>query len=159
MSPNKKSEFQIELDEVLKPKLLKLGFHEVVLKDCIHPEVLFNRGRLWFGASWDYRDQYLDVALGHLYWFRDVIPRVIILGDYATYCTELGAITTATGNYLNQIAEFVRDTFENAIYIYETRYEEILEVAKNPKEPKYRKEFLKHLGKEVLISDLERFLI
>lgn len=70
MSLGKRSEFQKEMDITLKPKLMMLGFQEIVLKDCIHPEVLFNKGRLWFGASWDYRDQYLEVDLGHIFWLR-----------------------------------------------------------------------------------------
>ena len=88
MPLNKRSEFQELIAGIVVPKLSALGFQEVLLKHCMHPEVLFNRDRIWFGASWDYRDQYLEIELGHLYWFKDVMPRVIVLGDYGTYISD-----------------------------------------------------------------------
>ncbi len=158
MSHDKRSDFQKQIDLVLRPKLIALGFQEVLLKDCMCPEVLLNRDRLWFGASWDYRDHYLEVELGHLFWFQDVMPRVIVLGDYATYCPELKVIPTDIDNYLRKVAEFVRDTIENAVVIYEKGYEEILAERRNPKKLNYPKEFFTHLGCEVSKSDLERFV-
>jgi hypothetical protein len=146
MSLGKRSEFQKEMDVTLKPKLVRLGFQEIVLKDCIHPEVLFNNGRLWFGASWDYRDQYLEVDLGHLYWFKDVMPRVIVLGDYGSYSSQVKSLQRDAPNYIRKVAEVVRDSIENAIETYNARYEEILAERKNPKNLKYRAEFFSHLG-------------
>lgn len=87
----KKSDFHKLIDLELKPKLIELGFAEINLDACISPEVLYKNGRLWFGASWDYRDLYLEVDLGHLYWFEDVMPRVIILGGYASYCSKISS--------------------------------------------------------------------
>lgn len=68
--------------------MIQLGFKEVILKDCMCPEVLYNKGSLWFSASWDYRDRYLELDLGHLYWFKDVMSRVIVLGDYQNYLSN-----------------------------------------------------------------------
>ena len=158
MPQNKRSEFQKEIDFVLKPKLMELGFQEVMLEHCMRPEILFNKGRVWFGASWDYRDQYLEIELGHLFWFKDVMPRVIVLGDYVAYCSTLKDIPTNTDNYLRTVAEFIRDTIEDTLVIYEDRYKAILEERKNPKKLKYRKEFYTHLGDEVSKNDLERFI-
>ena len=144
---------------VVGSKLSVLGFQEVFLKDCIHPEVLFNRNRIWFGASWDYRDQYLEVELGHLYWFKDVMPRVIVLGDYGSYVPEIKKLQQDDSRYLTKIAETIRDTIESALSTYEQRYEQILAERKNPQKLKYRNEFFTHLGSEVSKEELDKFAI
>lgn len=136
---------------------MTLGFQEVVLKDCIHPEVLFNNGRLWFGGSWDYRDQYLELDLGHLYWFKDFMPRVIVLGDYGSYSSQVKSLLGDAPNYIRKVAEVVRDSIEKAIETYNLRYDEILAESKNPKNLKYRKEFFSHLGMEVSKEEVAAF--
>jgi len=158
MLQNKKTEFQKEIDVVLKPKLLELGFQEIMLDHCMRPEVLFNNGRLWFSASWDYRDQYLEIRLGHLFWIKDVMPHIIVLGDYVDYYSKLKDLPTNTSNYLRTVVEFIRDSIKDALIIYEDRYEAILAESKNPKKFKYPKEFLILLGGEVSKCDLERFM-
>lgn len=155
----RESEFQIEMRKIVAPKLRSLGFSEVTLKDCIGYEILFNKDRLWFGASWDYRDQYLEVELGHLYWFKDVMPRVIILGSYDAYGSKLKSLSVETDQYLTRVAELVRDSIEGALAIYEQRYNEILAARKNPQSLKYPPEFVMHLGDEVSKADLRRFTI
>lgn len=70
-------------DKLLRPALEGLEFRDVLLKNCMHPEFLFRRGRTWFALSWDWRDRYLEVSLGHLFWFKDVMPRVVVIGDYS----------------------------------------------------------------------------
>ena len=157
MPLNKRSDFQRLMAEVAGPKLDALGFQEVLLKDCMHPEVLFSRDRIWFGASWDYRDQYLEVELGHLYWFKDVMPRVIVLGDYGSYTPEIKKLKRDGEQYLIRVAETIRDTFETALSIFEERYDEVLAERKNPRNLKYRKEFFMHLGPEVSKNDLDKF--
>ena len=87
-----KSEYHKTIDRVLKSTLLELGFVEVRLMDCMRPKVLYRRKNIWFGTSWDYRDRYLELDLGHLYWFKDVMSRVIVLGDYNSYSSELQKI-------------------------------------------------------------------
>jgi len=157
MSQINRSEFQKELDRTLRPKLETLGFREVVLKDCMQPEFLFNKDRLWFGASFDYRDQYLETDLGRLFWFKDVMPRVIVLGDYGSYCPKLKSLPLDADNSLSVVATTIRESIENAVLIYNQRYEKILAETKNPKKLAYAKEFFIHLGDEVSKNDLARF--
>ncbi len=144
--------------QIVAPKLKDLGFQEVLLKECMHPEILFNRDRIWLGASWDYRDQYLEVELGHLYWFKDVMPRVIVLGDYGSYVTEFKNLKPDAPDFLTKVAEPIRDSFDIALRTYEARYANVLAERKNPYNLKYRKEFHMHLGSEVSKNDLSRYL-
>ncbi len=100
----KKSEYQKIIKKNLQPKLKQLGFKEIKLKDCMRPEVLYNKERIWFGSSWDYRDQYLDLSLGHLYWFKDVMPRVIVLGNYKSYTNKIEKIINQGSFSLEDVA-------------------------------------------------------
>ncbi len=145
------------MTEIAGPRFEALGFHEVLLKDCMRPEILFNRGRIWFGASWDYRDQYLEVELGHLYWFKDVMPRVIVLGDYGSYVSEFKRLKQDEPLFLSKVAETIRDTFDCALSTYEARYDDVLAQRKNPQNLKYRKEFYMHLGPEVSKNELVNY--
>ena len=136
MSQNKKmkkSEFHKLIDLGLKPELCELGFVEVNLNGCMKPEVLFNKGKIWFGASWDYRDMYLEISLGHLYWFKDVMPRVIILGGYASYNGKISSFPTNGFDDLKNIIVFIKETFEDSIAIYNERYDQILHKYLQPK--------------------------
>ena len=144
--------------EIVAPKLKDLGFKEVLLKECMHPEILFNRDRIWLGASWDYRDQYLEVELGHLYWFKDVMPRVIVLGEYGSYVTEFKKLKSDDPDFLTKVAKTIRDSIDCALRTYEARYVDVLAERKNPENLKYRKEFHMHLGSEVSKNDLSRYL-
>jgi hypothetical protein len=154
---SRKSKFHQALSRTLKPKLESFGFKEVVLKDCIQPEFLFNRDELWFGASFDYRDRYLSLELGRLYWFQDVMPRVIVLGDYGDYCPAIKSISLDNEEAFTALASAIRDTLAEAIKIYNDRYDEILAARRNPKTLKYRREFFMHLGNEVSVDDVTRF--
>ncbi len=153
----KRSDFQQLVDQELKPYLLDLGFKEIILKDCMRPEVLYQKGRLWFGASWDYRDQYLEISLGHLYWFKDVMPRVIIIGSYESYSSELARKLKRTDWKLEDIVKEIRKTIKDAIAKYEERYEEILKSNTDPQKGRRVKEFYTHLGKEATDDELEKY--
>ena len=123
----------------------------------MQPEVLYRRGRLWFGASYDVRDQWLELKLGHLYWFHDVMPRVIILGDLSQYgmqCPNDGASTEQINNCLADTAE----NFERVLTTYSTRYPEILERHLYPPPRKYSKEYLSCLRTEVQDTELQEYL-
>jgi hypothetical protein len=78
-----------KFNTILKPKLEESGFTRVNLKGCMCPEYLYNNGRLWFDLSWDWRDRYLEVGLGHLHWFKDVMERVVVVGDYSCYMNQI----------------------------------------------------------------------
>jgi hypothetical protein len=154
---SRNSEFCQALDRTLKPKLESLGFKEVSFRTCIQPEFLFNRAELWFGASFDPKDRYLSVDLGRLFWFKDVMRRVIVLGDYGDYCPSIKSISLHNDECFPALASEIRDTLGEAIFIYKDRYDEILAARKNPKALKYRREFFMNLGKEVSVDDVARF--
>ena len=150
------SRFATQLRETLGPTLSRCGFTAVRLKSCMQPEVLYRRERLWFGASYDVRDQWLELKLGHLYWFLDVMPRVVILGDLSQYgiqCPKDGASS-------EQIKMFLADTegnFESALATYSARYAEILEQHLHPPPRKYR-EYLSCLRAEVQEDELRHYI-
>ena len=152
-----KSDFQKKIEQDLKPTLLFLGFKQVKMKHCISYEVLFNNRQLWFGASWDYRDQYLDISLGHLYWFGDVMPRVVILGKYESYCGKLDGLLRSKTWEMKAVIELVKNTLENSIEIYKERYEQILNEILKPTKRTYSKEFYSLLGQEVSDKDLSKY--
>ena len=77
------ADFERIFKRVLAQPLGTLGFREVVPPDgWIAPMKLFESNNRWFGASWDWRDRYLEVALGRLFRYGDVLPRVIVRGPY-----------------------------------------------------------------------------
>jgi hypothetical protein len=73
----------------LCPALTALGFREVLLERCMCPEKLFQSTGAWFGTSWDDRERCLDLRLGKLYWMKDVMPRIIVVGKYRDYSPQL----------------------------------------------------------------------
>jgi len=62
-----KSDYDKLIDGRQKPELLKYGFKEVFLKECIYPELPDSEGNLWFGSSRDWRDRYLEINSGKLF--------------------------------------------------------------------------------------------
>lgn len=151
-----KSEYHKTIDKYLKPTLIELGFNEIMLKDCMKEEVLYRKNRLWFGTSWDWRDRYLDVDLGHLYWFKDVMPRFIVVGNYSSYSNEVQKISDSDENYLVNVANTIAKTLPEAIAVYEEKYEKILSTQLN-KRSKYTSVFIEHLGIEVKDEELSEF--
>jgi hypothetical protein len=114
----KKSEYRKLVDRILLPKLLDFGFSEISLSGCMDYEALFRKKDLWLGTSWDYRDRYLDLNLGHLYWFKDVMPRVVVVGEYSSHCSRLKRIDTSAPDYLESVLQTVAETIEDAIISY-----------------------------------------
>jgi hypothetical protein len=139
--------------QTLKPTLETHGFSRVELESCIHPEELWRRDRLWLGASFDWRDQYFEIALGHLYWFRDVMPRVIVLGEYSSYAS-FDPYERFKSDGLGKTLRAVSESFANSLKVYDTRYPEILQARLQPKNSKYAKEFVLNLGEEVKDEEL-----
>jgi hypothetical protein len=146
-----------DFNSILKPKLIEEGFRRIDLDGCIKDEELWRKGRLWFGCSFDWRDQYFETDLGHLYWFRDVMPRVVILGRYSSYASfdptkrfhEIGLIPTL---------EEIRDSLGDALIKYEENYNDILRNHLQPKKGKYVKEFFAAFGEEVKDVELQKFI-
>jgi len=153
MSNNK---FKTDIANILQPTLLSSGFTEVELSSCISYESLYRRGKQWFGTSFDYRDQYLEVKLGNLYWFKDVMPRVIVMGDYAKYCDiSLDEILISEG--FESVISYIRDSFSAALIKYEKIYPKVLEECLRPPKGKYRPEYVLMIGNEVNDKELEKF--
>jgi len=143
--------------DILQPALESRHFNKVGLESCIFYEELWRNGRLWFGASFDIRDQYLEVSLGHLYWFCDVMPRVIILCDYSSYC---GCKPERELRLHGLQAAFfsVRDSFDTALRSYHEHFDDILESQLQNKHGRYSKEFFAALGQEVNDTDLQKYM-
>lgn len=119
--------FEGKFRTILEPALSDLDFAKVALKGCMCPEILFNKERLWFSLSWDWRDRYLDICLGHLFWFNDVMDRVVVIGDYSNYESQI------TPNAIDKIGDdkkvlkLIADSIEDAIRLYENEYEKVFQ--------------------------------
>ena len=150
------SKLKESFGQMLEPMLVERGFERIVLKSCMCPEELWRKGRLWFSCSFDWRDQDLDICLGHLYWFRDVMPRVIILGEYSSF-VDFDPYERFKTDGLDGALSLVRDSFDRALEIYRACYEDLLQAKLQPKKEKYVKEYLMALGKEVQDEELEEY--
>lgn len=129
----KPSDYVRAIEKLAKPALVKLGFQEVRLKDCMRPEILYRNGDLWFGTSWDWRDRILDVNLGQLHWFKDVMPRVIILGNYSNYNHDIERIRAESSNYLDEVATMIAQTASDAVANYNNVHERVVAALLNKK--------------------------
>jgi hypothetical protein len=111
-------EFPALIEGVVAPSMLDAGFGRVKLKHCISYEGLFYRERIWLGLSWDWRDRWIDVKLGSLYWFQDVMPRVVVLGDYASYCPAVRSILDSPSIDLDKVARLLSDSIDDTLVAY-----------------------------------------
>ncbi len=143
-----------DFGKIIEPILIKHGFTQIKMESCIHEEELWKNGRLWFGMSCDLRDQYLEVNLGHLYWFRDFMPRVIILGKYSSY-VSFDPCKMFKSEGLANTLKAINLSFEKSLEKYKLYYSEILKSEIESKKSKYTKEFLLALGEEVKDQELE----
>lgn len=119
------AEYVHNFDSTFKSTLLRLGFEKVVLNGCVSYEVLYRKEELWLGSSWDFRDQYLEFGLGHLFSFKDVMPRFIILGDYSDYCKAVKELTPYMPSYREQYLDLAFSSLAESLTIYETNYSAI----------------------------------
>ncbi len=122
-----KSEYQKIVEKFLRPTLIENGFHEIRLINLIKPEILYRKNDLWFGTSWDRRDQYLDISLGHLYWFKDFMPRIVVVGDYSSYSHEIDRLKKTNEDFLKSVVSKIGETLPDAMEIYKDRYNLIFE--------------------------------
>ena len=99
----------------------------------MRPEILYRNGDLWFGTSWDWRDRILDVNLGQLHWFKDVMPRVIILGNYSNYNHDIERIRAESSNYLDEVATMIAQTASDAVANYNNVHERVVAALLNKK--------------------------
>lgn len=84
------------------------------------------------------------------------MPRVIVLGDYSAYSSEIRSLTKSDENYLAKVATTVASTIRNAVVVYTETYEQIL-TRHLAKQSKFADVFLSHLGKEVTDVELSNY--
>ncbi len=159
-------EFTALFESILEPKLFSIGFKRVVLaKGWISPEYLFERDGIWFACSWDWRDRYLEINLGRLFFFKDVLPRVIVYGPFENYLMSLGddvrnrSDHPNDNNYIfdrfNLVVKFIDRVLADFNRLYDLPQKQSSEaLAKSRKGRKVRRDFLVHFGKELKREDL-----
>lgn len=151
------SDFDQQFHKILEPKLHSLGFTRLVLKDCMCPEYLYEKGRLWFELSWDWRDRYLEVSLGNLFWFKDVMPRVVVVGDYASYDNRIDYDAMDKFHDESEVFELISSSLDKAISVYESSYDKILiNFIRNRKESRGIN-VEDYIGNEVSRDELSKF--
>lgn len=149
--------FDKNIRKILFPVLKELGFQQVKLKGMICPEYLFNNGDVWFSLSWDWRDQYLDVSLGKLFWFKGVMERVVVIGDYSNY--EESITYSAMSSLGSDVAIFeaIAESLKEALKIYTEEYENIFQDFRVSRNKGGGINIDEYIGAEVEITDLQKF--
>jgi hypothetical protein len=155
--------FEQEVKRILQPKLYSLGFERIKIKEnWIYPTFLYEHNDMWFGTSWDWRDNYLEVDLGRLFFFKDVLPRVIIIGTI-NIDEMLSGESQKFENYekyFQGIFVEVGESLDKKVKLFDIQYPEALERKTkidenmNKKEKQYRRIFAEHLGKQLKRADL-----
>lgn len=155
--------FEKKVKQVLQPKLFLLGFERIRIKgDWFAPKFLYEHNDIWLGASWDWRDHYLEIDMGRLFLFKDVLPRVIVIGTIAIndiQARELKAIDEYE-IYFQEMFTRVNADLEERIRLFESEFAEAFarKTTAGPgaskKERKYQRIFLEHLGKPIKRADL-----
>ncbi|MCP4020562.1 MAG: hypothetical protein GY729_01860 [Desulfobacteraceae bacterium] len=152
-----KNTFEDKFKTILEPVLRNLGFAKVVLNDCMRPQFLFNKERLWFSLSWDWRDRYLDVSLGHLFWFKDVMERVVVIGDYSNYEDQITPNAIDKIGSDTKVLNLIANSLGDATSQYEEEYEKIFQDFRVSRSRRGGINIDEYIGEEVTIKDLKRF--
>ena len=150
----KKSEevFESKIKQIILPKLTALGFDRIIIKDnWICPKFLFERNDIWFGASWDWKDDYLEINLGRLFFFRDVLPSIIIIGPISLQDMAYDRQKQFQGHqkYFQELFTSVANNLEENIRTFDAQYPKAYE-----RKIKINEEILKYLGRQVKRSEL-----
>lgn len=141
---------------LLAPTLAELHFEELKLEGCMHPEFLFRRDRICFSLSWDWRDRYLDVCLGRLFWFRDVMPRIVVIGDFSYWDSEVTWNAIGSKSDFDTVFARIRDSIPAAVDCVEVEYPNVLESFRKSRNIPTKID--EYLGKEVELADLEHYM-
>jgi hypothetical protein len=144
--------------EVLEPELIKLGFKKVRLDHCMRPEYLYQKNRLWFSTSWDWRDGYFDANLGRLFWFKDVMPRVVVIGDYSSYDREIKKDSIRSEGDIQKTLSRIAETLSSAMAKYEAYYTEIFQSFRVSRGQRPGINIDEFIGKEVDEESLRQYL-
>ena len=81
-----------------------------------------------FGASWDWRDRVLDVGLGRLFQYQDVLPRVIIQGPMKHF--KVASIEQAVDEFLVRQLSEVAALLPAALESFDAKLDESLREAR-----------------------------
>lgn len=149
--------FEDKFKIILEPVLKDLGFVKVVLNGCMRPQFLFNKERLWFSLSWDWRDRYLDVSLGHLFWFKDVMERVVVIGDYSNYENQITPNAIDKIGSDTKVLNLISSSLSDAISQHEAEYEKVFQDFRVSRSRRGGINIDEYIGEEVTIKDLKRF--
>ena len=146
-----------KFNEILKPKLEKLGFTRVNLKGCMCPEYLYNNERLWFELSWDWRDRYLEVSLGHLHWFKDVMPRVVVIGDYSCYESQITYDAIDRIGDESKVLGIISSSLKDSISMYKKEHDKAFQDFRVSRSKRNGINIDEYIGKEVSRNELQNF--
>ena len=151
--------FNGKFERILEPALKDSGFTRIKLKNCICPEYLYYKRRLWFALSWDWRDRYLEACLGHLHWFSDVMERVVVIGDYSCYDSRISPDAIDRIGDESKVLTIVASSLEEAISIYENEYDRIFENFRITRSKRSGININEYIGNEVTLGDLKSYEI
>ncbi len=155
--------FQQEVQRILQPKLLSFGFERIKIKDhWIYPTFLYEHNDIWFGTSWDWRDNYLEVDLGRLFFFKDVLPRAIIVGtiNIDEMLSSESKQFEGYEKYFQGIFTKIVEDLDEKVRLFDVQYPKAFEqktkIDENfsKKEKQYRRIFVEHLGKQLKRADI-----
>jgi hypothetical protein len=149
--------FDKNIRKILFPVLKELGFQRVKLKGIMCSEYLFNNGDVWFSLSWDWRDQYLDVSLGKLFWFKDVMERVVVIGDYSNYDERITYSAMSSLGSDVAIFEAIAESLKDALKMYKEKYQEIFRDFRVSRSARGGINIDEYIGAEVGLADLQKF--
>jgi len=149
--------FDSDFKRILTSELTRAGFKRVKLQSCMCPEYLYNRDRLWFSISWDLRDQYLDVSLGHLYWFKDVMARAVVIGDFSNYDKNVKWNSINSETKANVVLDRIAKSLSGAIDTYRVDYEKIYQDFRLSRSKRSGINIDEFIGKEVSKGELDEY--
>ena len=84
-------DFEQQFENKIVPILKQLNAKKINhIQNWINPRYLYFLNKsIWFSCSYDWRDSLLEADIGRLYSFRDVMPRIVIIGNYEFFLYEL----------------------------------------------------------------------
>src|SRR5688572_5177379 len=121
----------------------------------MRPEYLFRKDRTWFSLSWDWRDQYLDVCLGRLFWFRDVMPRVVVIGDFSYWEPSVTWDSIRSHGDFEVVFARIEASLAGSVARVEEEYARLLDVFRRSRGE--RLSIDDYIGKEATIDALEKY--
>jgi len=155
--------FKNEVKNNFQPKLFSLGFERIKIEEnWIYPTFLYEHNDIWFGTSWDWRDNYIEIDLGRLFFFKDVLPRVIIIGtiNIDEMLSNESKQFEGYEKYFQSIFGKVAVSLDEKIRLFDVQYPEAFEQKtridenSSEKEKQYRRIFVEHLGKQLKRTDI-----